>query len=129
MLIPNDDPAVECYGIRPRGGSFELSTVAEDGKNPSADILLYSKIIGKMWPNSNSVAQKLSRYWECKEEGLLTPQELKERFTFNPQTLAKSTTRSTLKSSMRSIRPATNATNMTIQKNITLDTESDDELP
>ena len=52
--------------MKPRGGSFEISTVAVDGKNPSADILLYSKIIGKMWPNYNGVAQKLSRYWECK---------------------------------------------------------------
>ena len=66
QLIPDNNPAAECYGIKSRGGSFEISTVAEDGKNPGADILLYSKIIGGMWPNSNGVAQKLSRYWECK---------------------------------------------------------------
>ena len=65
-LYPNDDQAEECFDMKPRGGSFEISTVAEDGKNPSADILLYSKIIGKMWPNYNGVAKKLGRYWECK---------------------------------------------------------------
>ena len=59
QLIPNNDPNQECYLIKPRGGSFEVSTVVEDGKNPSAEILLYSKIIGKMWPHADGLARKI----------------------------------------------------------------------
>ena len=73
QLIPNDDPNQQCYFIQPRGGAFELSTVAEDGKNPNADILLFSKILGKMWPSCGDVGRKMAKYWECKQEGEMTP--------------------------------------------------------
>ena len=69
QLVPNNNPNVQCYEIQPRGGAFELSTVAEDGKNPSADILLFSKILGKMWPSCGDVGRKMAKYWECKQEG------------------------------------------------------------
>ena len=59
QLIPNNDPNQECYFMKPRGGSFEVSTVVEDGENQSAEILLFSKILGKMWPNSEGLARKL----------------------------------------------------------------------
>ena len=66
----------------PRGGGFEISTVAEDGENKSVDICFYSKIVGKMWPHFKDLAIKMSRYWEDKQAGQLTLRQLYEKYDF-----------------------------------------------
>ena len=48
-MIPNDDPYELFYEVRPRIGAFELSI---NGK------LLFSKLISKRWPNTDTIVDK-----------------------------------------------------------------------
>ena len=86
QLVPNDDDNNDCYDMIPRGGAFEVSAVIDRG-NMSADILFFSKILGKMWPNCTGLAKKLGQYWAKVKDGSMTPEVLKENFTFNLETL------------------------------------------
>ena len=52
QLIPNEDDNNPYYDILPRIGAFEISTVI-DGH----DILLYSKMMSSMWPNTSAVSK------------------------------------------------------------------------
>ena len=69
QMIRNDDAGAGCYDMVPRGGAFEVSTVTKKG-DYSQDILLYSKIIGGMWPHCGDLAAKIARYWEDKQAGM-----------------------------------------------------------
>ena len=68
QLIANNDPNNDYYLIKPRRGSFEVSTVAQEGNN-LAEVLFFSKIIGKQWPNFDRLAQQIGKYWEHKVGG------------------------------------------------------------
>ena len=45
------------YDIMPRIWAFELSTVIDNH-----DILFFSKIMSKMWPNAGAVAKRLKNF-------------------------------------------------------------------
>ena len=56
QLIPNDDPNQPFYEMVPRMGAFEVSFNG---------VLLFSKMLSKVWPNPTSVANKCSRVNEA----------------------------------------------------------------
>ena len=62
QLIPNDDANTDVYDMIPRIGAFEVSTVAAHG-GVNDSILLYSKMIGGMWPHWNALANRAEEYW------------------------------------------------------------------
>ena len=45
QLIGNDDQDNDCYDMLPRSGAFEVSTVLEQEKQDSVEILLFSKMM------------------------------------------------------------------------------------
>ena len=59
QLVPNEDQDNDCYDMLPRSGAFEVSTVLEQEKQDSVDILLFSKMIAQMWPHCGGLAKKL----------------------------------------------------------------------
>ena len=60
QLIPNDEPSQPFYEVVPRIGAFELSFNG---------VLLFSKMLSKMWPNALSVAQKCEKVIEAVDQG------------------------------------------------------------
>ena len=66
QLIPNDDQDNDCYDMLPRSGAFEVSTVLEQEKQGSVEIVLFSKIVASMWPHCGGLAKKLGQYWAAK---------------------------------------------------------------
>ena len=55
QLIPNDDDNNPFYDCLPRHWAFEVSTVINN-----ADILLYSKLMSRMWPDASLLAKRVS---------------------------------------------------------------------
>ena len=88
-LIWNEDPDNDVFDMAPRLGAFEISTVAQEEvkstiektktlknkktkkktitkvKKVDISVLLYSKIIAKMWPLVNYMGNKMVDY--CRE--------------------------------------------------------------
>lgn len=56
QLIPNDEASQPFYEVVPRIGAFELSFNG---------VLLFSKMLSKMWPNALAVAQKCEKVVEA----------------------------------------------------------------
>ena len=55
------------FDIVPRMGAFEVSTVFPSKPVPGCfnqitDIMFYSKLLGQMWPNVQSIANRVIRY-------------------------------------------------------------------
>ena len=60
QLIPNEDASQPFYEIVPRIGSFEISVNG---------VLLFSKMLSKIWPNPQAVARKCQRVCETANQG------------------------------------------------------------
>ena len=60
QLIPNDDPNQPFYEMVPRIGSFEIS---------ANGVLIFSKMLSKIWPNPQAVAGKCGRLNEACASG------------------------------------------------------------
>jgi len=60
QLIPNDDPNQPFYEMVPRIGAFEISVNG---------VLLFSKMLSKIWPNPQSVAGRCQRLCEVASQG------------------------------------------------------------
>ena len=59
QLVPNEDDDNDVYDMIPRMGAFEVSTVVERGGGGSEAILLYSKLLGGLWPHIGDLAKKM----------------------------------------------------------------------
>ena len=78
--------------ISPRLWAFEISTVLtrtgkdEKGehKHEEIDILLYSKLMCRVWPHFADVSNKIARMFEEFENGVW-PSELREKYQFKGQ--------------------------------------------
>ena len=104
QLIPNDDDNTDVYDMIPRIGAFEVSTVAAYGGANDA-ILLYSKMIGGMWPHIGTLAKKIDRYageMENIEQTKQTIAEIKKEFTFKRKNQKRQTRTHTTLKDMRS---------------------------
>ena len=66
QLIANEDEANPFYDCIPRLWAFEVSTVVE-GKY---DILLYSKMMSRMWPDASMLARKVKAFADDKRNGM-----------------------------------------------------------
>ena len=58
--MPNEDDNNDVYDMIPRMGAFEVSTVAERSSGGSEAILLYSKLLGGLWPHLGDLAKKMA---------------------------------------------------------------------
>ena len=56
-MVHNTDDNNPNYDIQPRMWAFEISTIF-DGR----DILFFSKLMSKMWPDAGAVAARLSDF-------------------------------------------------------------------
>ena len=57
QMVHNSDPNNPDYDIMPRTWAFEISTVIDN-----TDILFFSKIISKMWPDTGAVVGRLKNF-------------------------------------------------------------------
>ena len=57
QMVLNTDPNNPDYDIIPRIWAFEISTVIDN-----IDILFFSKIMSKMWPDAGAVASRLKSF-------------------------------------------------------------------
>ena len=57
QLIPNRDANNPDYDVLPRMGAFEISTVFDN-----VDILFFSKIMSRMWPDAAAVCDRLKAF-------------------------------------------------------------------
>ena len=62
-MIPNDEDDNDVYDMIPRIGAFEVSTVVAQGGSSEA-ILLFSKMIGQMWPHVGALSKNIGNYQE-----------------------------------------------------------------
>ena len=73
QLIHNADDKITVYDMLPRTGAFEVSTVL--GGNQ--DILFYSKMMSKTWPNPSGLAEKVAN---CLKQSEKETANLKQEF-------------------------------------------------
>ena len=57
QMVHNDDPNNPDYDIIPRIWAFEISTVIDN-----TDILFFSKLMSKMWPDAGAVVHRLKNF-------------------------------------------------------------------
>ena len=57
QMVHNTDPNNPDYDIIPRIWAFEISTVIDN-----TDILFFSKIMSKMWPDAGAVVARLKNF-------------------------------------------------------------------
>ena len=62
QLVPNEDDNNDVYDMIPRMGAFEVSTVAERGSGGSEAVLLFSKLIGGLWPHVGDLAKRMATF-------------------------------------------------------------------
>ena len=60
QLIPNDDPNQPFYEMVPRMGAFEVSFNG---------VLLFSKMLSKVWPNATAIGNKCQKVDEAVGQG------------------------------------------------------------
>ena len=65
--MPNEEEDSNVYDILPRLGSFEVSTVfpsryISTQLSELTDILFFSKLSGKGWPNIEKVSNRVNQY-------------------------------------------------------------------
>ena len=57
QMVHNADDNNPNYDMQPRMWAFEVSTV-----HNNADILFFSKLMSRMWPDPSSVAARISNF-------------------------------------------------------------------
>ena len=71
--MSNNDPNNPDYDIFPRMWAFEISTVIDN-----AEILFFSKIMSKMWPDTGAVVNRLKSF--IADSKIMNGAELKEKY-------------------------------------------------
>lgn len=70
QLIPNDDDDMDCYEMVPRIGAFEVTFKG---------VIIYSKLLSKMWPNVHTVAKYIIQMLKESHKGSSVP-NLRQKF-------------------------------------------------
>ena len=73
QMVHNTDPNNPDYDIIPRIWAFEISTVIDN-----TDILFFSKIMSKMWPDAGAVIARLKNF--AADSKTMSGAELKAKY-------------------------------------------------